>query len=333
VKNSLNASMNEPMKLVQSFRAYTKEFCKDLVSFFGFTFRISDFFALTLELTTMRGIEFLQRNAIEPSIIMVLTQYALDYPDEVWQFFVEHRLTHLAFNVEEIEGVHQHSSLAGEESFMRYKRFFARLLELREQCEKPPFVREIDYLIHIMRNIDKYADRKSGAQENEPLAILNIDCEGNISTFSPELLTMTHPHYGHFRFGNVFGGTLEDMLASQKFVEIDAEIRRGVSSCRKSCSYFAFCGGEAPSNKLWENNAFDSTETMRCRLGKQAIVDAVLDYLESRCALPSAHNVSPLERIVCLREWGRWELIDEMWSSARLWHTWSDTDDFRDWNK
>jgi len=279
VKNSLNASMNEPMKLVQSFRAYTKEFCKDLVSFFGFTFRISDFFALTLELTTMRGIEFLQRNAIEPSIIMVLTQYALDYPDEVWQFFVEHRLTHLAFNVEEIEGVHQHSSLAGEESFMRYKRFFARLLELREQCEKPPFVREIDYLIHIMRNIDKYADRKSGAQENEPLAILNIDCEGNISTFSPELLTMTHPHYGHFRFGNVFGGTLEDMLASQKFVEIDAEIRRGVSSCRKSCSYFAFCGGEAPSNKLWENNAFDSTETMRCRLGKQAIVDAVLDYL------------------------------------------------------
>ena len=142
---------------------------------------------------------------------------------------------------------------------------------------------------------------------------------------------MTHQHYGHFRFGNVFDGTLEVMRISQKFVDMNAQIQRGVDRCRESCQYFTFCGGGAPSNKLWENNAFDSTETMRCRLGKQAIVDAVLDYLESKSALPSVHDVSPLERIVHLREWGKWEIVDKVWLAQS---DGSDDDDgFFDWNK
>src|SRR5579859_4349679 len=195
----------------------------------------------------LRGIKLLQQNSIQPSIISVLTQYALSYPDEVWQFFREHQLTHLAFNVEEIEGVHTQSSLATTESFTRYKRFFTRLLELREHSANPPYVRELDHLIKSMKYTDRYADRKTGGQENEPLAILSFDCYGDISTFSPELLTMNHPDYGDFWFGNVFGETVEDMLTSRKFVDIHAEIRRGVSQCRASCQYFAFCGGGAPS--------------------------------------------------------------------------------------
>ena len=136
---------------------------------------------------------------------------------------------------------------------------------------------------------------------------------------------MTHPQYGNFTFANVFGGTLEDILTSQKFGDINAKIRRGVSQCRESCQYFTFCGGGAPSNKLCENNAFDSTETMRCKLGKQAIVDAVLDYLESKYTLSTAHKVSPLERIARLRERVKWELVDEVWSSlGNGWDDWSD---------
>jgi uncharacterized protein len=259
---------------------------------------------------------------------MVLTQYALDYPDEIWHFFGEHQLTHLAFNVEEIEGVHTQSSLAGDDTFTRYKRFFARMLELRAQCENPPFVREIDRLINVLGYSGGSVKRKTGGQENEPLAILNFDCEGNVSTFSPELLTMTHPHYDNFTFVNVFDATLEDMLTSQKFVNVHAEIQRGVSRCRESCQYFAFCGGGAPSNKLCENNAFDSTETMRCKLGKQAIVDAVLDYLEGKCGLSPANHVSPLERIVRLRERVKCDSADEALSATIVWSTF---DDFRDW--
>jgi uncharacterized protein len=282
----------------------------------------------------MRGIKLLQQNNIQPSIIMVLTQYALDYPDEIWQFFAEHHLTSLAFNAEEIEGVHQQSSLATDKTFMRYKRFFTRLLELREQCENPPSVRELDRIINAIRT-NKYADRNAEAQENVPLAILNFDHEGNISTFSPELLTMTHPHYGNFTFANVFSGTLEDMLTSQRFIDMNTQIHRGISRCRESCHYFTLCGGGAPSNKLWENNDFNSTETMRCRLGKQAIVDAVLDYLESKYALSSAHKGSPLERIVRLQEQIKEGIADEVLSIDDIsfdddtwesdWHDWLKT--------
>lgn len=278
----------------------------------------------------MHGIELLQQNNIQPSIIMVLTQYALDYPDEIWQFFVAHRLTRLAFNVEEIDGVHKQSSLAADGTYTRYKRFFTRLLELQEQCENPPSVRELDRLINIMGYTDGYPERKTGAPENEPLAILSFDYEGNVSTFSPELLTMTHPDYGNFTFASVCDGTLEDMLSSRKFGDMHAKIRQSVSKCRESCRYFAFCGGGSPSNKLYENNAFDSTETMLCKLGRQAIVDAVLDYLESKYALPSTHNLSPLERIMRLRQRAKCGVADEVLSTPIEWPVF---DSYDDWDK
>jgi hypothetical protein len=66
---------------------------------------------------------------------------------------------------------------------------------------------------------------------------------------------------------------------------------------------------------------------MRCKLGKQAIVEAVLDYLEGKYALSPAHNVSPLERIVRLRERGKWESVDEVWSVRS-----DEDDDDVDWN-
>ena len=33
--------------------------------------------------------------------------------------------------------------------------------------------------------------------------ILNVDCEGNFSTYSPELLGLGSPHYGEFALGHV----------------------------------------------------------------------------------------------------------------------------------
>jgi uncharacterized protein len=72
-----------------------------------------------------------------------------------------------------------------------------------------------------------------------------------------------------------------------------AEIQAGVRRCRESCAYFAFCGGGAPVNKYFENGSFDSTETLFCRLSKQAVLDVVLGKLERPPArphsLPTAH--------------------------------------------
>ena len=127
-----------------------------------------------------------------------------------------------------------------------------------------------------------------------PMAILSFDYEGNISTFSPELLSFTHPVYGRFTFGNVFDSTLEDVLTHAKFVDINSSIQRVIDRCRESCEYFSLCGGGIPSNKLHENGTFDSSETNACRLRIKVTTDVLLDYLEERYYI-SSNPLSDLE--------------------------------------
>jgi uncharacterized protein len=117
-------------------------------------------------------------------------------------------------------------------------------------------------------------------QECRPFAILNVDCEGNFSTYSPELLGLSGPRHGSFALGNVARNSLEEVLAEPRFIALDDEIRRGVERCHETCSYAPFCGGGPPGNKFFENGDFATTETMSCRLHKQATFDVALTKLE-----------------------------------------------------
>jgi uncharacterized protein len=227
---------------------------------------------------TMRGIELLLANGIMPSIIMVLTEEALDHADEIWQFFADHHLTRLAFNLEEINGAHKWTSLDVEKDKSRYKRFLHRLLELSDASVKPPSIREITTSVNCIRSFEP----PIFALENTPAAILSFDYRGNVSTFASELLTAKHPRYGDCFLGNVFEGTLEELLSRQKLVAMNTEVQSGVARCRTSCHYFAFCGGGSPVNKLSENGTFDSAETRQCQLRIQATMEAVLEYLEGK---------------------------------------------------
>ncbi len=250
---------------------------------------------------TMRGIRLLQENNIDMSILMVLTRYALDYPDAIWQFFREHHLTRISFNVEEIEGINKQSSLGTSEAIDQYKRFFRRLLTLREtDQEDPSFIRELDLTIGKISS-STYPVRSA---ENTPMVILSFDCEGNVSTFSPELLTVEHAKYENFTFDNVVQNVLNNTPFSfnQKFVNTCSDIQNGISRCRETCEYFTFCGGGAPSNKLHENGTFDSTETMRCKLRIKALIDVCLEHLECQYGLNEYQELSLSEQISRIRE-------------------------------
>jgi uncharacterized protein len=226
----------------------------------------------------MRGIDLLQTNGITPSIILVLTAYALDYPDAIWQFFTDHHLTRLALNIEEINGANIRSSLDVKRDISRYKQFLQRFLELRDSSENPPTIREIRAAIDCIQSFE----RPVFELENAPAAILSFDYRGNVSTYASELLTTSHPRYGDCLLGNVFEGTLEALLSRQKLVEMNAEVQKGVARCKESCAYFAFCGGGSPVNKLSENGTFDSTETMQCKLRIQATMDVMFEHLEHK---------------------------------------------------
>ena len=222
----------------------------------------------------MRGIDALRRGGVPFHVITVLTRAALDYPDELHAFYLEHGVTQVGFNVEEIEGPNRESSLQAADTVGRYREFMARFFDLAMGTEPPLVVREFDSMLAaVLRAGDEPG---LPPEEAAPFAILSVDCEGNFSTFSPELLGLPSAVYDGFALGNVLRDSVADALASARFRAMGRDVAAGVAKCRAACAWFRFCGGGAPANKYFENGSFDSTETLFCRLHRQALADVVL---------------------------------------------------------
>lgn len=233
----------------------------------------------------LRGVELLHQHEIPFDVITVLTAESLAYPDELFDFYQQHGMNAIGFNVEEIEGPNTTSSLLGSDMQARFRRFFTRFVELATTAAPPLQVREFNTAVSAMANV-RYGIG-SRVQENQPFAILNVDWAGNFSTFSPELLGLASERLGDFALGNVATDSLESVVASAHFKALEAEIGVGVDACRAACKYFAFCGGGPPGNKYFENGSFATTETLSCRLHKQTTLDVSLAWLERRAHQPA----------------------------------------------
>ena len=226
----------------------------------------------------LRGIRLLNERQVPFDVITVLTADSLDCPDELFDFYQAHGISSVGFNVEEIEGPHTTSTLLAPQTEGRFRRFLARFLDLADSASPSLVVREFEIAaaaLHWAR-----LGPGSRAQENKPWAIVNVDCEGNFGTYSPELLGLSGPGHGSFTLGNVARDSLADVVASERFRRLEAEVGRGVEMCQASCAYFPFCGGGAPANKFFEHGTFDATETLFCRLHKQVCLDVSLSILE-----------------------------------------------------
>jgi uncharacterized protein len=224
----------------------------------------------------MRAVRLLQDQGHEFHVITVLTEGALDHPERLFDFYVQTGIKEVGFNIEEIEGLHAHSSLVGPGIETRFRSFMARFFEL--VCDAPCLrVREFEDAIGMLLSKEPVMD-----QQNVPFAIVSIGHDGTVSTFSPELLGSHHPRFNGFGFGHVATHRLSDIKRARMFRTISSEIQRGVNECERSCRYFRWCGGGVPGNKLFETGRFDATETMQCRLTRQVILDTVIAGIEAR---------------------------------------------------
>ncbi len=229
---------------------------------------------------TMRGISLLKTNNIEFHTISVLTQKSLNYPDEIFEFFVENNIQRIGFNIEEIEGINQFSSLNSPEVEERYRKFMERFYTLVKSTDFSIQVREFE---HIRREIIQGRGLTVG--QFTPFAIINVDYKGDFTTYSPELLSMSSSTYGDFIIGNVLNDSFEKVVDSDKFRKMNGDVLTGIDLCRRSCQYFSLCGGGAPSNKYFENGTFCSAETMFCKYNKKVIADIVLEDIERELGL------------------------------------------------
>jgi uncharacterized protein len=226
---------------------------------------------------TMAGIGVLTQENVPFHTISVLTNESLDAPEEMLEFFLGQGVENICFNVEESEGDHVSGLFAASALQSRFHAFLERFWSLSRQSGKIRFIREIDGMLPRIFRPD---DAEIGNVQAQPFGMLNMDCLGNVSSFSPELLGYKHADYNNFIIGNINTDTLEQMRQSAAMQAMTEDIAAGVENCRNSCDYYSVCGGGAPVNKLSENGSFRSGKTSFCTLVQMVPTDIILDAFE-----------------------------------------------------
>lgn len=249
---------------------------------------------------TMRGVRALQAAGTPFHVICVLTEASLDDPDELFDFFVDHDVHHVGFNIDEQEGVHGRSSLNRPDIDVRFRTFLSDFL-FRVRLAPPGTltVREFEGATAAIRGDGHTGGTPLLSPQNPQVTsfrLVSIDVDGRVSTFSPELLGLQHPRYGDFSLGDVHRQTFVEMAQGAALSALSEDISAGVENCRATCPYFCLCGGGAPANKLYETGSFRTTETLYCRLTTKAVVDVMLVHLEEaeRLAPPAASRSGQL---------------------------------------
>ncbi|RKS68161.1 uncharacterized protein BZB76_6409 [Actinomadura pelletieri DSM 43383] len=225
---------------------------------------------------TMAGIEVLRSRGIPFWTISVISELTLAHREEYLSFLEDVRPASVGLNPEETEGEHR-SELFGRHGFRAaYTDFLAEMYRWQERTGIP--VRRFT----AAREAILSAGLGTRNDQVEPLCLISVDTDGRMSSFSPELLGWKAPDYDDFVLGNVLDPDVTLAVAdwSPGFRRLAADIERGRSMCRDTCSYFRLCGGGAAVNKWTENGTFASTVTGSCQANTMAVVDVVLGALE-----------------------------------------------------
>ncbi len=226
---------------------------------------------------TIAGIRLLRRENVPFHVITVLSEKSMSAPDELLEFYLSEGIDDVCFNVEESEGTYVSGLLSSSNSQAGFRYFLDRFWTLSRQTSRIQFIREIDGMIP---RIFRPEHARTENSQVEPFGMVNIDCHGNVSSFSPELLGYKSAKYNDFIVGNILSESLEDMLRGPAMQAMARDIRAGVAICRKECDYFSVCGGGAPVNKLAENGTFVSGRTAFCSLVQIVPTDLILHALD-----------------------------------------------------
>lgn len=236
----------------------------------------------------LRGLRLLQSHHISFHVISVITCDSLPHAEEIYRFFADLGVVQVGFNIEEVEGENAVSSLgASSAEAQRIRAFMETIFRLQKADGGRARVREFDAALEKLRSGMSLRDLDFPYFDEQvrPFGILNVDCEGNFSTYSPELLGMHLSKYGRFIFGNVPEDDFVSVVTPDEFRAVFEDIVAGIRKCRDSCAYYGYCGGGAPANKYYENGSLATTETVFCRHSIQLPLNLVLSDLEQGVTL------------------------------------------------
>lgn len=226
---------------------------------------------------TIAGIRLLRQEQVSFHVISVLSTQGMAAPEEMLDFYQQEGIEDVCFNVEESEGEHVSELFAGADLQSSFRHFLQTFWTRSRQTSQIRFLREID---GMLARIFRPEDAPFGNAQVQPMGMLNVDWQGHVSSFSPELLGLKNAAYNDFLIGNIHTDTLEQMLHSEAMQAMLRDIAAGVAACRAECPYFSVCGGGSPINKLTENGSFSSTRTVFCDLVHRVPTDLILEALD-----------------------------------------------------
>jgi uncharacterized protein len=226
---------------------------------------------------TIAGIRLLRQEKVPFHVISVLSRDSLAIPEEMLAFYLSEGIDQICFNVEESEGSHVSTLFEGAELRQRYEAFLRRFWHASRASGRVRFLREID---HAIPRVFRPNEAPSRNIQVEPLAMLNVDSRGNVSSFSPELLGLKNAQYADYLLGNIHTHSLAQIHDTCLQSPMFRDIRKGIEACARSCEYFSVCGGGAPVNKLFETGSFTGTRTSYCTLTQMVPTDLLLDAFD-----------------------------------------------------
>jgi uncharacterized protein len=226
---------------------------------------------------SITGVRLLRKHNVTFHVISVLGAAAMQSPQAMLEFYESEGIDNVCFNVEESEGAHVSALFAAKDVLQTYKTFLNEFWRRARRNGRIKFLREIDGMLPRIF-------RPSGTEminaQVRPFGMLNVACNGDVSTFSPELLGLRNADYGDFIIGNIKTDSFAQMQRSGALANMNRDIQKGVDACREHCEYFSVCGGGAPINKLCENHSFASARTTFCGLTQMVPTDVILDAVD-----------------------------------------------------
>lgn len=222
----------------------------------------------------LRGINILRDNDIKFECVSTITEEWFEYPEPIYYEFTKILPEYWYMGIEQSVGYN--ASLSRTNNFIDKYTAFLKKMHVLQQDGKV----KISEFRTNERNI--LSANKVISHLTQPFFILNVDSKGNISTYSPELLSLKDKHFTDFILGNIYKNTLDKILKSKKFHVLNNEIQDGVSNCRKNCDYFSLCGGGSPSHKLAETGKFNVSETIFCINKIKLPINIVIEHLSQQ---------------------------------------------------
>lgn len=242
----------------------------------------------------VRGMEQLEAAGIAYNVIAVVTRQTLSQPDEFFSFFHERRSKMLEFHFNVLADAYSDNAdlcYSSADSGVYYN-FFRKLLALTRQTSGSGPAFPIRNFTQTFARITQAGSGEAPDYVEEasaPLATINLDATGNVTTFYAGLGQDTLPDLYEpgkgMSLGNIFEMSLDEMAASPKLKLMRRDFDASRATCRAGCEYFDVCTGGFEITKRQVLGTFSAMETTECLIHVKAMVDAVLDDIDDHLAV------------------------------------------------